>query len=120
MKPKAPLKADIKAQSTQATQSAQSLHKAKDKRFNTPAWQDNPFASALADQYLAASEWIRQQLEDHIKQNNTDAATAAQWRFQSEQWIAATAPSNYLATNPDALAALQASQGKSLQDGLAN
>jgi polyhydroxyalkanoate synthase subunit PhaC len=89
-----------------------------DKRFASDAWQNNPFSQMLAQQYLIGSEWLRQQTDSMAAQ--MPAANAAQVRFMTEQMIAASAPSNYLATNPEALAALVKTNGASLQNGLAN
>jgi polyhydroxyalkanoate synthase subunit PhaC len=89
-----------------------------DKRFQSQAWQTNPFSQALAQQYLWSSELMRQQRE--LLLANASEAQAAQARFMSEQFIEAAAPSNYLATNPEAMLALMNSKGESLQNGLAN
>jgi polyhydroxyalkanoate synthase subunit PhaC len=72
----------------------------------------------MAQQYLQSAQWLREQRETLLAQ--TAAADAAQVRFASEQWIEALSPSNYLATNPEALQALLDTQGQSLQNGLAN
>jgi polyhydroxyalkanoate synthase subunit PhaC len=89
-----------------------------DKRFSSEAWQNNPFSQLLAQQYLIGSQWLRQQTE--LIATQFPAANAAQMRFMTEQMIAASAPSNYLATNPEALAVLVETNGASLQNGLAN
>jgi polyhydroxyalkanoate synthase len=89
-----------------------------DKRFQSTAWQTNPFAQMLAQQYLMSADFLRQQREFLLA--NTSPEQAAQTRFMSEQMIEAAAPSNYLATNPEALQALMQTQGQSLQNGLAN
>jgi polyhydroxyalkanoate synthase subunit PhaC len=89
-----------------------------DKRFQSEAWQTNPFGQWLAQQYVMTAKVMREQRE--LLLANASAAQAAQTRFMSEQFIEAAAPSNYLATNPEALQALMASKGESLQNGLAN
>ncbi len=89
-----------------------------DKRFKADAWQSNPFSQALAQQYLWSADFLRQQREQFLA--NASEEQAAQTRFMSEQLIEAAAPSNYLATNPEALQALMQSKGESLQNGIAN
>ena len=94
------------------------VHPPTDKRFQSPAWQASPFGQLLAQQYLASADFIRQQRE--LMLASAPAAQAEQARFMSEQFIEAAAPSNFLASNPEALAAMMASRGDSLQNGLAN
>jgi polyhydroxyalkanoate synthase subunit PhaC len=89
-----------------------------DKRFQSQAWQTNPLAQMLAQQYLMGADFLRQQRE--LLLANTSPEQAAQTRFMSEQMIEAASPSNFLATNPEALQALMQTQGQSLQNGLAN
>lgn len=89
-----------------------------DKRFASQAWQTNPFAQLLAQQYLIGSDWLRQQTE--LMLNQFPAMNAAQIRFMTEQMIAASCPANYLATNPDALETLIQTNGASLHNGLNN
>jgi polyhydroxyalkanoate synthase subunit PhaC len=89
-----------------------------DKRFQSDAWQTNPFSQWLAHHYLASADLMRQQRE--LLLANASAAQAAQARFMSEQFIEAASPSNFLATNPEALQALMQTKGDSLQNGLAN
>ncbi len=72
----------------------------------------------LAQQYLMGADFMRQQRE--LLLANIAPDQAAQARFMSEQMIEAAAPSNFLATNPEALQTLMHTQGQSLQNGLAN
>ncbi len=64
------------------------------------------------------ADYLRQQRE--LMLANASEAQAAQVRFMTEQMIEAVAPSNYLHSNPEAMALLMQTQGQSLQNGLAN
>jgi polyhydroxyalkanoate synthase subunit PhaC len=101
----------------QPTPMPQLPNPALDKRFKSEAWQANPVAQMLAQQYLWSADWLRQQREAWLENN---PANADQARFYSEQMIEASSPSNFLATNPEALKTLLETKGESLQNGIAN
>ena len=84
----------------------------KDKRFGTDAWV-GPHAF-VADLYLLNARFISG-MADAVE---ADAKTRAKIRFAVQQWIDAMSPSNYLATNPDALKKIVETQGESLRTGL--
>jgi polyhydroxyalkanoate synthase subunit PhaC len=85
-----------------------------DKRFTAPAWQGTH--GYLASLYLLNARYMSQ-LADSVE---ADPKTRAKVRFAVQQWVDAVAPSNYLATNPEAQQRLIETQGKSLSAGLAN
>ena len=69
--------------------------------------------------------WVRQQhdksagsLRESLQGLHMDESARMRMLFAFEQWIAATHPDNFLATNPDALSLAMQSEGKSLQNGL--
>jgi polyhydroxyalkanoate synthase len=87
-----------------------------DRRFASDAWSGNPHALFSAHAYLILARAMQQLAEA------ADVGDAARerLRFAVMQWTEAAAPSNFLASNPDALQALLRSGGESLQRGLAN
>ncbi|WP_368643178.1 PHA/PHB synthase family protein [Castellaniella ginsengisoli] len=87
-----------------------------DRRFSSDAWAGNPQALFSAHAYLLMADALRRlaqvaDLEDDARER---------LGFSVMQWIEAAAPSNFLASNPDALKAAADSGGESLQRGLAN
>ena len=86
----------------------------QDRRFAGPDWQGtHAWVAALYE--LNSRTMTR--LAEHIE---GDAKTKARIRFAVSQWIDATAPTNFFATNPEAQKKLIESRGESLQAGLKN
>lgn len=88
----------------------------KDKRFNTPDWSGNPVAAATAATYLVNSRMLMG-LADAVQ---GDEKTRNRVRFAIEQWVAAMAPSNFLALNVDVQKKAIETKGESLAQGIAN
>ncbi len=87
-----------------------------DRRFSSDAWAGNPHALFSAHAYLIMADALQRlaqaaDLEDTARER---------LKFSVLQWIEAASPSNFLASNPDALKAMADSGGESLQRGLAN
>ncbi|TCT03348.1 class I poly(R)-hydroxyalkanoic acid synthase [Paralcaligenes ureilyticus] len=100
--------------STQAQQGM--LGSTHDRRFSNEAWSSNPGSLLLAHAYLLSARAMQQMVE---------AAQATEpvrnrLRFSVMQWVDALAPSNFLATNPEAQQALIESRGESFRLGLEN
>ncbi len=55
-----------------------------------------------------------------VEEADLDAATKRRMRFFMRQYLDAAAPSNYLATNPEAIKAALESGGKSIEEGMRN
>lgn len=89
---------------------------AKDRRFNTESWSGNPVAAATAATYLLNSRMLMG-LADAVQ---GDEKTRTRVRFAVEQWLAAMAPSNFLALNAEAQRKAVETQGESLAQGVAN
>lgn len=89
----------------------------KDRRFSNPLWDTHPYFRAAKQQYLLIAEIIEnavcdvQGLEDKELQ---------QLEYFSQQIVDMFSPSNFLATNPDALMRALETEGQSLVDGLEN
>lgn len=90
--------------------------KPADKRFAGDGWASNPVAAFSAATYLLNARTLMG-LADAVE---TDAKTRARIRFAVEQWIAAMAPSNYLAFNAEAQKRAIETQGESIAQGMAN
>jgi polyhydroxyalkanoate synthase len=89
---------------------------AKDRRFNTPDWSANPAAAATAAAYLMNSRMLMG-LADAVQ---GDEKTRNRVRFAIEQWVAAMAPSNFLALNVEVQNKAIETKGESLAQGIAN
>ena len=86
----------------------------KDRRFSAGAWSANPGTAFLAQLYLLNARTLMQ-MADSVQ---GDPKARARLRFAVQQWIDAASPSNYLATNPEALQRAVDTQGQSLAKGL--
>ncbi|WP_249931150.1 class I poly(R)-hydroxyalkanoic acid synthase [Ramlibacter sp. 2FC] len=97
-------------------QGLQSPPKVSDKRFAAEAWASNPMAAYSAATYLLNARTLMG-LAEAVE---TDAKTKKRIRFAVEQWMAAAAPSNFLALNADAQKKAVDSHGESIAKGLQN
>ena len=97
-------------------QSLQANPSLKDRRFKGDAWALNPLASFAAAVYLLNSRTLMAMAEAA----EGDAKTKNRIRFAVEQWMAAAAPSNFLAFNADAQQKAIETHGASLAKGVAN
>lgn len=88
----------------------------KDKRFASQAWSDNPLAAFSASAYLLNARTLMG-LADAVE---ADAKARARIRFAVEQWLAASAPSNFLAFNADAQQKAIETKGQSIAKGVQN
>ncbi|WP_280817117.1 class I poly(R)-hydroxyalkanoic acid synthase [Variovorax sp. TBS-050B] len=87
-----------------------------DRRFAGEAWGSNPFSSFSAAVYLLNARTMLRMAEAA----EADAKTRARLRFAVEQWMAAAAPSNSLALNPEAQKKAIESRGESIARGIQN
>jgi polyhydroxyalkanoate synthase len=97
-------------------QSLQTNPTLKDRRFNTEAWSHNPIAAYTAAAYLLNARTLMG-LADAVE---ADAKTRARIQFAVEQWVAAAAPSNFLAFNAEAQKKAIDTQGESISKGMQN
>ena len=98
------------------TQALQGKALVADKRFAGQAWGSNPAAAFMAAAYLLHSRTMLG-LADAMQ---ADEKTRARVRFAIEQWMAASAPSNFLAFNVDAQQKAIETKGESIARGLQN
>ena len=88
----------------------------KDRRFANPAWSENPLAAFSAAAYLLTGRTMMG-LADAVQ---ADPKTCNRIKFAVEQWMAASAPSNYLALNAEAQKKAIETKGESIAKGLQN
>ena len=88
----------------------------EDKRFTDPEWRTNPYYDYLRQSYLLASGYLNEMVEAvEVGRQEKDRL-----RFAVRQWIDASCPANFPATNPEALRLAIETKGESLTRGLAN
>ncbi|WP_311220741.1 MULTISPECIES: class I poly(R)-hydroxyalkanoic acid synthase [unclassified Acidovorax] len=87
-----------------------------DRRFTSEAWTTNPLSSFSAANYLLNARTLMG-LADAVE---GDEKARARIRFGVEQWMAAVAPSNFLAFNAEAQKKAIDTQGESIAKGIAN
>jgi polyhydroxyalkanoate synthase len=87
-----------------------------DRRFNAPAWREQPYFAFLKQSYLLYAEYVA----DVARLAPLPDADKRRLEFATRQYLDAIAPCNYPATNPDVLATAVATEGASLVAGLRN
>ncbi|QCB45741.1 class I poly(R)-hydroxyalkanoic acid synthase [Hydrogenophaga sp. PAMC20947] len=87
-----------------------------DRRFSNDAWASNPVAAFTAATYLLNARTLMA-MADAVE---GDAKTKTRVRFAVQQWIDASAPSNFLAFNAEAQKKAIDTQGESIAKGVAN
>jgi polyhydroxyalkanoate synthase len=90
--------------------------KAADKRFTGDAWSRNPVAAFSAAVYLLNARTLLGMADAA----DADAKTKARLRFAVEQWMAASAPSNFMALNAEAQQRAVDTKGESIARGMQN
>jgi polyhydroxyalkanoate synthase subunit PhaC len=97
-------------------QSTQAATQLPDKRFAASAWLHNPAAQFAAASYLLNARTL-QAMTDAV---DADEKTKARITFAVEQLNAAASPSNFLATNAEALQKAIDTKGESIGKGIQN
>ncbi|WP_170788887.1 PHA/PHB synthase family protein [Ruegeria lacuscaerulensis] len=90
---------------------------AKDKRFANPLWETNPYFRFVRQQYQTNADAISEAV---ASVDDMDAKDKQRLHFFSQQIINMMSPTNFLATNPDALEKAVETEGQSLIKGLEN
>lgn len=88
-----------------------------DRRFSNPLWETHPYFNYIKQQYLINAEALSTAVEDV---NDLDPVEKNRLSYFSKQIIDMMAPTNFLATNPDALEKAIETEGHSLVQGLEN
>ncbi|MAM60947.1 class I poly(R)-hydroxyalkanoic acid synthase [Maritimibacter sp. UBA3975] len=92
-------------------------HTPKDPRFRNPLWDTHPYFNYLKQQYLITSEAMNEAVEGLEGLDDSDRRRVT---FFTQQIVDLMSPTNFLATNPDALERAVETEGQSLVDGLEN
>ena len=87
-----------------------------DRRFASDAWARNPVAAHAAALYLLNARTLMR-MADAVQ---ADAKTRARIRFAVQQWIDASAPSNFWAFNAEAQQKAIETRGESIARGVQN
>ena len=88
--------------------------KAEDKRFAGEPWRSDPRFDAVRQAYLAYTTFLQQSAD----LAPVDDKTKGQLRFAANQFADAMSPSNFFATNPEAMQLAQETNGHSVVDGM--
>ncbi|RBW57514.1 alpha/beta hydrolase [Ruegeria sp. A3M17] len=89
----------------------------RDKRFSNPLWETNPYFKFIRQQYQTNADAIAQAV---ASVDDLDVQDKQRLAFFSQQIIDMMSPTNFLATNPDALEKAVETEGRSLIQGLEN
>ena len=89
----------------------------KDSRFANPLWDSHPYFNFIKQQYLINADAVAQAVEDV---SDLDDMEKRRLKYFSRQIVDMMAPTNFLATNPDALEKAVETEGASLIQGLEN
>ena len=88
--------------------------KAEDKRFAGEPWRADPRFDAVRNAYLAYTGFLQQSVDSAA----VDDKTKGQLRFAANQFADAMSPSNFFATNPEAMQLAQETGGQSVIEGM--
>ena len=88
----------------------------RDRRFSAREWREQPYFALLKEAYLLHASYVR----ELVDLAQADAGTKKRLAFLAHQYVDAVSPSNFLATNPEALKLALESGGASLVQGLSN
>lgn len=97
-----------------ATPPTATASKDEDRRFAGDAWRSDPRFDMVKRTYLAYSSFWQQTVESAA----VDEPTKAKLRYDMRQFVDAVSPSNFLATNPEAMQLAVETGGQSLTDGM--
>ncbi len=89
----------------------------KDRRFQNELWDTNPYFNFIKQQYLINAAAVQQAVEDVT---DLDAGEKKRLQYFSQQIVDLFSPTNFLATNPEALSLAVETEGESLVKGLEN
>jgi polyhydroxyalkanoate synthase len=97
--------------------SAEALSEDKpDRRFSAPEWRSSPWFEYLYRTYVLYSR----SLQELAEAAHVEEPVRRKLRFHTRQLVDAMAPSNYVATNPEAIKLALRTQGESIARGLTN
>ena len=97
----------------QATEAAE----ARDRRFGSPEWNENPIFDTVRQSYLAISDKLMGTVEEI---EGLDEAAKGRLRFATKGFVDAMSPANFMATNPQVMKRTVETKGENLLAGLKN
>ncbi|MCT4609593.1 MAG: class I poly(R)-hydroxyalkanoic acid synthase [Pelagimonas sp.] len=89
----------------------------KDRRFKNPLWDTHPYFNFVKQQYQINVETVQKAVDDIEGMDELDKRRLG---YFTQQIVDMFAPTNFLATNPDALQRAVETDGESLVQGLEN
>lgn len=89
----------------------------KDRRFSNPLWDTHPYFNFIKQQYLINAAAIEQAVQDV---EDIEPVEKRRLNYFARQIVDMMSPTNFLATNPDALEKAIQTEGESLVKGLEN
>jgi polyhydroxyalkanoate synthase subunit PhaC len=89
----------------------------KDRRFTNPLWDTHPYFNFIKQQYLRNAQAIQTAVQ---AVDGLDDKERKRLDYFTRQIVDMFSPTNFLATNPDALERAVETEGQSLIDGLEN
>ena len=90
---------------------------AKDRRFASPEWRENPIFDTVRQSYLAISEKLLGTVEEI---EGLDDGARSRLRFATKNFVDAMSPTNFMATNPEVMKRTVETKGENLLAGLKN
>ncbi len=90
---------------------------ADDRRFSNPLWKTHPYFNYIKQQYLIATEAMNEAVDSL---ESIPDREKRRLQYFTQQIVDMMAPTNFLATNPDALMKAVETEGESLVRGLEN
>src|SRR6185503_3708097 len=90
---------------------------ARDRRFASPEWRENPIFDTVRQSYLAISERLLGTVEEI---EGIDEQARQRLRFATKNFVDAMSPANFMATNPDVMKRTVDTKGENLLAGLKN
>lgn len=88
-----------------------------DRRFSNPLWDTHPWFNFIKQQYMMNTEAVQTAVQNL---EGLDSREKKRLEYFTRQILDMMAPTNFLATNPDALERAVETEGQSLVDGLEN
>ncbi len=88
-----------------------------DKRFTNPLWDKHPYFNFIKQQYLINAAAVKKGVEEI---NDMEPLEKKRLTYFADQIVEMMSPTNFLATNPDALEKALETEGESLVKGMEN
>jgi polyhydroxyalkanoate synthase len=88
-----------------------------DRRFTHEMWSSNPYFNFVKEHYLRTADLINSAISEL---DGMEPKEKRRLEFFTRQIVDMMSPTNFLATNPDALERAMETQGQSLIDGMQN